>query len=81
MPQPGNTTAGPARSWTPRDETQDEGENFDLENVSGSDEDPPVPAHCDTTNPVAQVVHDPEARSSKKKEELEECRRRHLALF
>jgi hypothetical protein len=36
-----------------------EGENFDLDNVSGSDSDaegPPTPAQGPTINPVPQVV-------------------------
>ena len=46
-----------------------EGENFDLDNVSGSDSDaegPPTPAQGPTINPVPQVVNNPELTSTKK---------------
>jgi hypothetical protein len=56
---------------TIRDQSpQDEEEDFDLENVSGSDSDndpmiAPAPTHA-AINPVAQVVNDPEQSSTKK---------------
>jgi hypothetical protein len=59
----------PRGRTTSRDQSPQDGEEFDLENVSGSDDDLLIPAQAThaAINPVAQLVNNPELEPSSKK--------------